>query len=125
MKLSRREFLMTSGAAAAVTLVPSPLLAALQRSEPKPDDLSTWPAVRAQFALAPGYLHFSSFFLASHPRPVRDAIERFRRELDANPLMTIEHRLFEAEGASVQNTHLTCPHLTSHCEVVRPRRGQK
>ncbi|NQE62542.1 hypothetical protein E1H18_2798 [Caulobacter sp. RHG1] len=30
-----------------------------------------------------------------------------------------------AEGASVQNTHLTCPHLTSHCEVVRPRRGQK
>ena len=49
-------------------------------------DLAEWPAVRAQFALAPGLVHMTSFLLASHPRPVREAIDRHRRRLDANPV---------------------------------------
>lgn len=44
-----------------------------------------WTAVREQFDLAPDRVHLSNHFLASHPRPVREAIERFRRELDADP----------------------------------------
>ena len=52
-----------------------------------------WSAVRAEFDLAPGWLHLSQFFLVSHPRPVRDSIERYRRLLDANPLLTVEHGL--------------------------------
>ena len=36
-----------------------------------------WATVRAQFDLAPGCVHFSQFFLASHPLPVREAIEKY------------------------------------------------
>jgi hypothetical protein len=31
------------------------------------------------------------FCLVSHPRPVRQAIERYRRMLDGNPFATVEH----------------------------------
>jgi hypothetical protein len=41
-----------------------------------------WSAVREQFDLARDYIHLSSFFLASHPRPVREAIEGHRRVTD-------------------------------------------
>ena len=37
-------------------------------------DLASWDAVRKQFALDPAWMHFASFFIASHPAPVRDAI---------------------------------------------------
>jgi selenocysteine lyase/cysteine desulfurase len=39
--------------------------------------------VRAQFALTPGVASFATWLFASHPRPVRDAIERHRRGLDS------------------------------------------
>ena len=62
---------------------------------------SNWGAVRAEFDLAPGWLHFSQFFLVSHPRPVRESIERYRRLLDANPLFTVEHGMgFDQEAGT-------------------------
>jgi selenocysteine lyase/cysteine desulfurase len=51
---------------------------------PKPDP-SGWAAVKEQFALSPGIRHFDAFVLATHPKPVREAIERHRRGLDADP----------------------------------------
>jgi selenocysteine lyase/cysteine desulfurase len=36
------------------------------------------------FLLDPEYVNLATFLLASHPPPVREAIERHRRELDAN-----------------------------------------
>jgi len=53
--------------------------------EAKPD-LTDWRAVRAQFALSPSRVHLTSFLLAAHPRPVREAIDRHRRRLDASPV---------------------------------------
>jgi isopenicillin-N epimerase len=50
-----------------------------------PDD--GWDAVRAQFALNDEVIHMSALYIASHPAPVREAIERYRRELDANPVV--------------------------------------
>ena len=41
--------------------------------------------MRRQFALEPGKAHFTSFLLASHPAPVRRAIEEHRKGLDGNP----------------------------------------
>ena len=38
----------------------------------------------ALFLLDREYVNLTTFLLASHPRPVREAIERHRRELDAN-----------------------------------------
>jgi len=40
--------------------------------------------VRAQFALADDDVNLTTFLLASHPRPVAEAIERHRRALDAD-----------------------------------------
>src|SRR3989442_1052281 len=40
-----------------------------------------WDAVRAQFNLWRDRIHLASFFLASHPKPVREAIDRHLRAL--------------------------------------------
>ncbi|MGA5134126.1 aminotransferase class V-fold PLP-dependent enzyme [Streptomyces olivoreticuli] len=44
--------------------------------------------MRDQFALSRDYLQFSAYVLASHPRQVRDAINRTRDELDVDPIAT-------------------------------------
>jgi len=41
--------------------------------------------VRREFNLSRDYIHLTGFLLASHPRPVREAIETHRRGLDENP----------------------------------------
>jgi selenocysteine lyase/cysteine desulfurase len=43
-----------------------------------------WARVRGQFELDPGKRHFAAFVLASHPRPVTEAIEQHRRGLQAD-----------------------------------------
>jgi selenocysteine lyase/cysteine desulfurase len=78
--LTRREVLARAGLATGAVA-----LSRVERAEGAPD-LSDWRAVRAQFALAPARIHLTSFLLAAHPRPVREAIERHRRRLDANPV---------------------------------------
>jgi isopenicillin-N epimerase len=91
MSINRREFLTTVGSSLAATSVLAdeakvkPVAAAVGS-----ENLADWSAVRAQFNLAPQWLHFSQFFFVSHPRPVREAIERYRRALDANPFETVE-----------------------------------
>lgn len=101
MAMTRRGFLTAPPALAALALLPSPLLAAVAAQTPALSDLSDWDAVRAQFALDPAYLHFASFFIASHPAPVREAIEGYRRAIDANPFLVIERGLFEDEAHNV------------------------
>jgi selenocysteine lyase/cysteine desulfurase len=51
--------------------------------------------VRAQFDLDPTYTHLGLFFIASHPRPVREAIEAYRRKIDANPFLAVDRSMFE------------------------------
>lgn len=48
-----------------------------------------WDSVREQFGLRDGLIHMSALYIASHPRPVREAIERYRRELDENPVLQL------------------------------------
>src|SRR5690606_37604405 len=79
------------------------LMAALEAETPPLADLSSWDAVRAQFALDPEWMHFASFFIASHPAPVRAAIEGYRRAIERNPFVTVEHGMF-SEGAD--NLHV-------------------
>ncbi|HSL09208.1 MAG TPA: aminotransferase class V-fold PLP-dependent enzyme, partial [Pseudonocardiaceae bacterium] len=49
--------------------------------------------MRAQFDLAPDHVHMSSFYIASHPRSVREEIEWHRRAIDRNPFLAVEHGL--------------------------------
>jgi selenocysteine lyase/cysteine desulfurase len=86
--MDRRSFIIAAGSALGSGLAkPSASLgkdragraAAAMQTPP------SWSAVRAQFNLAPDRVHLAAFFLASHPRPVRLAIERHRRGFDLDP----------------------------------------
>lgn len=98
MSLTRREFLAVPAALAAGSVLSRSLLAAVVSETPAMPDLSDWSRVRAQFALDPAYLHFASFFIASHPAPVREAIEAYRRAIDRNPFLVVEQAMFEDEA---------------------------
>ena len=98
MGITRRHLLAAPAALAAGSLLPGSLLAAATAQTPPLPDLSDWEAVRAQFALDPGYLHFASFFIASHPAPVREALEGYRRAIDANPFLFVERAMFEDDA---------------------------
>ena len=101
MALTRRSFLTAPTALAATSLLPSGFMAALAAQAQPAPDLSTWEGVRSQFVLDPAYLHFASFFIASHPAPVRAAIEDYRKAIDINPFHVIEHGLFEGDESNV------------------------
>jgi isopenicillin-N epimerase len=62
----------------------------------------SWAGVRAQFVLDPKLRHFSAFYLASHPRPVREAIDRHREGLDADPAGYLHENQIGLEGKVVQ-----------------------
>jgi len=103
MTLSRRAFLAAQGAAAGAVLVPGRLLAALEAATPPTPAVDDWAKVRGLFRLSPEYLHFAGFFIASHPAPVRDAIESWRKAMDENPFMVVDGGLFEDEAKNVQS----------------------
>ncbi len=95
MSTNRRHFLVNTG----LTIAAAALSARGQDSsrpsfapgKPDTNNLnSSWAAVREQFdSLSRDYIHLSSSFLVSHPRPVREAIEKHRRAIDDNPLLKI------------------------------------
>lgn len=56
-------------------------------------DLTDWEVVRAQFALDPELAHFAAYVLASHPVPVRAAVERWRDAFEADPAAAVAGEL--------------------------------
>ncbi len=83
----RRDFLVRTGHVIGAVAVASALrntevFASSQTSSVR----LSWDDVRSNFNVAPDLIHMSAFFLASHPKPVRDSIEEHRRALDANPI---------------------------------------
>ena len=76
--LTRRHLLATAAAAGVAAGCGS-------SSKPAALDPRDWASVKAQFPLTEGVRHFDAFVLATHPGPVREAIERHRRGLDADP----------------------------------------
>ena len=89
MSVSRREILKLSGTAAVAAAAKgwageAAGMAALT------DGREDWEWVRGLFALSRDKVHMSAMLLASHPAPVREAIEEHRRELDADPVEYLE-----------------------------------
>jgi isopenicillin-N epimerase len=84
--IGRRGFLIRTGWAlsAAVLAGAHPRVSAEQPTSPT--RLKSWDELRAEFPLSPQLIHLAAFFLASHPTPVREAIERHRAGLDADPI---------------------------------------
>src|SRR5687768_8819241 len=93
MSMTRRNFLLSTGwAAVAGAAVPTTGFSAnLATTTFKPDD---WRSVRTQFNLSPDYVHLAGFYIVSHPRPVREAIERYRKAIDENPFLTVDRGMF-------------------------------
>ncbi|HEX9407933.1 MAG TPA: aminotransferase class V-fold PLP-dependent enzyme, partial [Thermoanaerobaculia bacterium] len=97
MPLSRRHFLVTGSLAAGALATVKPFTA----KAAAPEDLQDWSVVRQQFDLDPAYLHLGLFYLTSHPRPVRAAIESYRKKLDSNPFLTVERGMFESPETNI------------------------
>jgi isopenicillin-N epimerase len=91
MSLNRRDFVATVGLSLVGGAASRAALANAPAAAPAVDGSSDWAAIRAQFDLAPDWMHFSQFYIVSHPKPVREAIERFRGMLDTQPFSTVEH----------------------------------
>jgi isopenicillin-N epimerase len=70
---------------------------------PEADAPLDWTAVRRQFRLAPGWTHMGGLLLTSHPAPVRRAITRHRRGLDANPVHYLHERGPRLEAAVLRS----------------------
>jgi selenocysteine lyase/cysteine desulfurase len=96
MKLERRDFLKgtVATASAALANAGSAESASAARGEA---NLGTWSAVRNQFLLSRDYTHLALLLLASHPKPVRDAIERHRRGFDLNPVTYLHENIERCE----------------------------
>ena len=100
--MDRRTFLERTGltfAAGALASTPWSLGEGDEADAARAASLRTWRGVRAQFELRPDLVQLGTFLLASHPRPVRDAIARHRRGLDRNTVEYLHRNEARLEAA--------------------------
>lgn len=88
----RRTFLKQAGVLAASLPLGAALLPQVAAAAPTDNP---WTGFKQLFNQDPDYLHFSNFLVASHPRPVREAIERYRVQIDRNPGLAMDWDLQE------------------------------
>src|SRR5687767_4943172 len=93
--MERREFLTRTGLLlGSVPVVGASAAVAASRPRLRAGEPCDWPCVRDEFALTRSRIHMAGFLLASHPRPVAEAIERHRRGFDEDPV-TYWHEHFQ------------------------------
>lgn len=119
--MQRREFLTKSSLVLGSSLLPLPALLQASSGQSATDMLlkpGDWSGLRKQFALSYDFIHLATFLLASHPKPVADAIARHRHAFDVNPsdywhehFMTIDADIAAAAarymGGKAENIALT------------------
>jgi selenocysteine lyase/cysteine desulfurase len=108
---TRRDFLRTAGLgvaalpaahalAACGAVGPTPTApAAATAGFPAPGD---WPGVRELFALRRDRIHLAGLLFVSHPRPVRDEIERLRKAYDEDPVAALHATLEQGMDDTVR-----------------------
>ena len=84
--IDRRGFLVGTGLALGATVLTGGFPRAVADRPSSLIKFNSWDAVRAQFLLSRHLIHLAGLFLASHPTPVREAIERHRAGFDADPI---------------------------------------
>ncbi|MBV2128685.1 aminotransferase class V-fold PLP-dependent enzyme [Arsukibacterium indicum] len=119
--MQRREFLTKSSLVLGSSLLPLPALlqaGSTQNAAEIQLKAGDWTSLRKQFVLSYDYIHLATFLLASHPKPVADAIARHRHAFDVNPsdywhehFMTIDADIAAAAarymGGKAENIALT------------------
>jgi len=106
MPLNRRQMLTTLAGSVAITAA-----ACREKQAQVPDAKSKqeqsihhdngevdWHAVRNLFPLSRDWMHFASFLLVSHPKPVAEAIDHFRQKIDNDPLWIDAAAFSDSEG---------------------------
>ncbi|HXN30976.1 MAG TPA: aminotransferase class V-fold PLP-dependent enzyme [Polyangiaceae bacterium] len=88
--LDRRRFLGVSLAAGALGSAACQGTTHVSGAVPVASASDEWSLIRDLFPLARDRIHMTGLLLASHPSPVRDAIERHRRGLDEDPVNYLE-----------------------------------
>jgi isopenicillin-N epimerase len=104
MPINRRQMLLSL--AAGVTTVPALFrdLHSATRAERQPRSLRgadgsvDWEAVRALFQLAPDWTHLAAFLFVSHPKPVAESIDYFRKKIDSDHVWLELAILSDSEG---------------------------
>ncbi len=84
--IGRRGFLVRTGLALGAAVLADGYARALADQQAPLYRFKNWEDLRTQFPLSPRLIHLAAFFLASHPTPVRAAIDRHRAGLDADPI---------------------------------------
>ena len=87
---NRREFLKQAGILAAALPLGASLPNVAGAANAAPATVNKWARLQQLFDQDPAYLHFSNFLITSHPKPVREAIERHRAALDKNPGLAMD-----------------------------------
>ncbi|MFK7974582.1 MAG: aminotransferase class V-fold PLP-dependent enzyme [Halioglobus sp.] len=84
--MKRRHFLQAAG----TVLTSASLISQVTKAET--DNLlvkGDWTAFRKLFPLRDDRIQLATFLLASHPEPVANAIQKFRKELDYDPVIAL------------------------------------
>ena len=84
--MGRRDFLVRAGVTLSAAILAEVSARAFAERPSPQRTFTNWDDLRSQFPLSPGLIHLAAFFLASHPAPVREAIERHRAGLDTDPI---------------------------------------
>jgi selenocysteine lyase/cysteine desulfurase len=106
--MDRRKFLQNSGFAMGASLVLPALSCTSSSADSSTEEsskelsLDSWIGVRNHFNLTADRIHMSQMLLASHPTPVREAIEKHRKNFDENPFEYWENNWIEAEKVVTQ-----------------------
>jgi len=93
--MDRRNFINRSGLAAGAILTPIGLKSGTTFNDSF--NPHSWQSVRDQFILKHDHIQMAQMLLASHPRPVREAIEKHRKALDENTALYWEEKWIEQE----------------------------
>ncbi|WPN76611.1 pyoverdine-tailoring periplasmic protein PvdN [Pseudomonas germanica] len=86
----RRTFLKQVGVMAAALPFGASLTAPAMAATAPVASANKWTQLRQLFDQDPQAIHFANFLITSHPKPVREAIERHRATLDRNPGLAMD-----------------------------------
>ncbi|WP_095124849.1 aminotransferase class V-fold PLP-dependent enzyme [Pseudomonas sp. Irchel s3a12] len=86
----RRTFLKQVGMMAATLPFGASLTAPAMAATAPVASVNKWTQLRQLFDQDPQAIHFANFLITSHPKPVREAIERHRATLDRNPGLAMD-----------------------------------
>jgi selenocysteine lyase/cysteine desulfurase len=91
VSLSRRQFVTLTGTAAGVSAT------GLASCGPALTAPAGPTAIRGEFEASPDWIHLAGLLFATHPRPVREAIEKHRRGFDLNPALYVSENSASCE----------------------------